>query len=130
MSVITDASVTAYLATFDIPLNISIMTMTQSWQFLQQLNYNAQLTYMAKDFHGLTDFNVQMDQYSSTQPMLTTAWNTIKQIATSNLNVQKEMFVDPTMGQVGDLFASLAGFGLVFSVSSTDSSSTISSQVG
>lgn len=131
MSTVTnDATAVAYLASFDVPLSITVMSKTQSWPFLQQLGYNAQISYMNQDFHGVKDFCNQMNEYSSTQPMLTAAWDAIKTLAPSNPSILLEMYVDPTLGQVGNLFLQMAGFGQVFSVLSTSSSGTISAQVG
>jgi hypothetical protein len=127
----TDLAAVTYLASYDIPLNITIMSKTQQWAFQQQLAYNAMLPYICKDFHGLQDFYTQMSMYSAANPIyLAGPWSTIQAIVPLNSNIQKEMYIDPNLGQVGDLFAQLPGFGKVFSVSSVDDSNDISEAVG
>ncbi len=90
------------------------MTQLSQWSFQQELAYNAQLPYLAKDFMGLQDAYDQLAIYSATNGIFTNAWNAIKSTVKLNLNVNKEMYVDPALGQIGDLFASVPGYAKVF----------------
>jgi hypothetical protein len=125
-TVSNDPAAVAYVASYDLPLSITVMSTSQQWAFQQLLAYNAMLPYISMDFHGLKDFYDQMSLYSITNAFqLSGPWNAIKTIAPLNLNIQDEMYVDPDLGLIGNLYSQLPGFGKVFAVSSTDDSSDI-----
>lgn len=123
--VIQDSGQASYLADFDKPISISVMTQLSQWAFQQQLAYNAQLPYMAADFLGLQDAYDQLNIYSSSNSILQTAWKTIQNTLKLNLNVNKELYVDPSLGQVGILFQSIPSYAKVFTASSDDDLSDI-----
>ena len=114
------ASVIQDNADLDKPISISVMTKLSQWAFQQELSYNAQLPYIAADFMGLQDAYSQLSVYSASNTILQSAWNTIKNTYKLNLNVNKEMYVDSTLGQVGNLFLSIPNYAQVFTASSDD----------
>jgi hypothetical protein len=106
-----------YLSAFECPLGVSVMSKLTQWPFLQQLGHAGMLTHLNANFHGLNDFNDQMSAYSSTNAMLAAAWRVIKQLAPKNPEVTALMFVSPILGQVGNEFQQLTGFGQAFAIS-------------
>ena len=129
MGVLQDAGQVSYLADFDKPISIVTMTKLSQWSFQQQLAYNAQLPYIAADFMGLQDVYDQLNIYSSTNIILSSAWKTIQNTVKLNLNVNKEMYVDPSLGKVGNLFLTIPSFARVFSTSADDPVSDIQDSV-
>lgn len=123
--IIQDAATTAYLATFERPLGILTQRRLEQWSFLQELGYAGALAYLQTHFHGLDDFYDQMELYSSTHPVLSTAWKTIKELAPLNLDVLKETATIPPLGLVGDEFLTVPELGLAFAIS-PDQLSTVS----
>jgi hypothetical protein len=120
-----------YLSAFERPIGVSVQAKLMKWPFLQQLGHAGSLSFANTTFHGLPDFNTQLSAYSSTNAILTAAWNAIKQIAPLNPSVVAKMFVSPVLGQVGNEFQSLTGFGEAFAVSPDQltSPSAIASQL-
>lgn len=120
-----------YLTAFNAPIGVSIMSKLSQWSFLQQLGFNGTLYQQGQTFHGLKDFNNQLSAYSSTHAILTAAWSIIKNIVSKNATVISQTFSSPVLGQVGNLFQQLSGFGQVFAVppSLLQSPSAISSAV-
>jgi hypothetical protein len=120
-----------YLSAFERPIGVSVMSKLLKWPFLQRLGHAGSLSYANTTFHGLQDFNVQMSEYSSTNAILITAWNVIKQLAPLNPSVTAMMFTSPILGVVGNEFQSLTGFGEVFALSPDQltSPSAIASQL-
>lgn len=106
----------SYLQTFDRPLSVSAVDKLRQFPFLQELGYNGQLGHLKDNFHGLKEFNVQMDMYSQ-HPLLKAAWTIIKYIAPKNPFITAKLFISSTMGSVGNLFQGLQGFDKVFSLS-------------
>lgn len=131
MSQVQTNLATGYLSSFERPISVSVMAKTQSWPFLQQLGFAGSLSLLSSTFHGLTDFYNQMTMYSSTNLILKTAWSVIQTIVPMNAKVQSLMYVDPTLGQVGNQFQQLQNFGQVFALSPTElqSPSAVSSKV-
>lgn len=105
-----------YLSSFESPLGVSVMSKLTQWPFLQQLGFAGSLTYLNQNFHGLGDFNTELSEYSSTSAILEAAWSVIKQIAPKNPQVTALMFTSSTLGQVGNQFQSLTGFGQAFAI--------------
>lgn len=101
---------------FNMPLSVSAMSKLQQFPMLQKLAFNGHLNDLKANFHGLKEFNIQMDLYSSTNPILTAAWKAIKHLAPQNLQIAGLLFTDPSLGTVGNLFQSIHNFGRVFSV--------------
>ena len=106
-----------YLTAFEGPLGVSIQATMSKWPFLQLLGFAGTITNMNQTFHGVKDFNDQMSAYSGTNPMLTAAWNLIKQLAPTNPEVLLRMFPSPILGMVGTEFQALTGFGEAFAIS-------------
>lgn len=104
------------LQQFNMPLSVSSMTKLQQFPMLQQLSFNGQLSSMNDTFHGVKDFTLQMDLYSSYHPILTAAWKLIKGLAPKNPSVTSLLFQDKALGKVGSLFKSIHGFGQVFGI--------------
>ena len=117
MSDVQNNIATGYLASFEIPIGVSVMSKLTNWQYLQQLGFAGSLSKMSATFHGLGDFSFQMDKYSSTNAILRAAWKLIQPIVPFNAKVQALMYTDPVLGHVGQDFASLSNFGQVFAVS-------------
>jgi hypothetical protein len=120
MSQVQTNLATGYLASFERPLAVSVMAKAQSWPFQQQLGFAAMLQYLKTTFHGLLDFQVQMASYSSSNAILTAAWNLIKTTVPPNPQVSTLMYIDPTLGPVGLQFQQLQNFGQVFALSPTE----------
>jgi hypothetical protein len=120
-----------YLSAFERPIGVSVQSKLMKWPFLQQMGFAGSLSHANSTFHGLKDFGTQMGTYSSTHPILTAAWKVIKQMVPTNPSVIAKMFISPVLGQVGNEFQSLAGFGEAFAVSpdQLNSPSAISSQL-
>lgn len=105
-----------YLSSFESPLGVSVMSKMTQWPFLQQLGFAGSLTHMNQNFHGLSDFNLQLSEYSSTGAVLEAAWSVIKQIAPKNPLVTALMFNSSTLGQVGNEFQNITGFTQAFAI--------------
>lgn len=116
---------TGYLQAFNAPIGVSIMSKLSQWPFLQQLGFNGSLYLQGQTFHGLHDFHDQMATYSATHSILTSAWNVIKGIVLKNLDVLSLTYNSPVLGQVGNLFQQLSGFGQVFAVSPSELQSPV-----
>jgi hypothetical protein len=114
-----------YLDQFDQPLSVSAITKLQSFAFIQQLTYNGILASLAANVHGLQDWYDQMTIYSSTNLLLDNAWDSIKDIALKNLELQKQIYDDADLGRVGLLFQSIDNFGSVFTVTPDDDTDSI-----
>jgi hypothetical protein len=105
-------------AQYSRPITISVMRRLDEWPFLQTLGFQASLKDSSEMFHGLEDFVEQIEDYSSANPtQLGGPMSVIAPRAPLNANVEREMYEDPTLGEVGLTFESLAGFGQVFAVS-------------
>lgn len=120
-----------YLSTYERPLAVSVMDKTQQWPFLQQLAFASTLELHKETFHGLNDFKVQMEKYSSTHPILGAAWKVIQLLVPLNGQVAALIYVDQALGKVGKAFQSLPNFGQVFALSPTElqSPSTVNTKV-
>lgn len=104
------------LREFDRPLDISAMKKLKQFPMLQELGFNGQLGFNKETFHGLQEFNIHMDMYSSTNLILKAAWTVIKSLAPKNPFVELKLFASGTLGKVGTLFKSVHNFDQVFSV--------------
>jgi hypothetical protein len=102
---------------FGLPLSVSAMSKLSQWPMLQSLGFHGHLKDAKAQFHGLGDFKKQMQMYSNTHFILKAAWQVIQQLVPVNLEVLKNMYHDPTLGNVGKLFQSIHGFGQVFGLS-------------
>jgi hypothetical protein len=120
-----------YLSAYERPIAVSVMDKTQQWPFLQQLSFASTLELQKETFHGLNDFKIQMEKYSSTNWMLSQAWKVIQLLVPLNGQVATLIYVDRTLGKVGKAFQSLQNFGQVFALSPTElqSPSTVNTKV-
>jgi len=106
-----------YLSAFEGPIGVSVQSKLTKWPILQLMGFAGSLVHHNQTFHGVKDFNVQMGEYSSTNGILSAAWNVIKQLAPSNPSVLLRMFPSPILGMVGTEFQALPSFGEAFAVS-------------
>jgi hypothetical protein len=109
-----------YLQQFDKSIGVSAMKKLRKFPFLQELGFNGQLKHMKETFHGLKEFNVHMDKYSNSHPILKAAWALIKYLAPKNPFVALLLTNFGGMGTVGKLFQSIPGFGKVFAANPDD----------
>ena len=131
MSVQTNIAA-GYLSAFEGPIGVSVMSKLTQWPFLQQLGFAGTLDQSSSTFHGLKDFNLQMNMYSSTNGLLKIAWNVIKQFVLNNAEVLALEYHAPNLGKVGRIFQVLTSFGQVFALSPSElkSPGSIAAKVG
>jgi hypothetical protein len=110
----------SYLKQFDQSLSVSAMKKLRKFPMLQELGYNGSLSHFKETFHGLKEWNVHMGIYSKSHPILTAAWNLIKNLAPKNPFVELLMFRSPSLGKVGLLFKSIHNFDKVFGLKSDE----------
>jgi hypothetical protein len=109
-----------YLSAFEGPVGVSVMSKLTQWPFLQQLGFAGTLDQSSSTFHGLKDFTLQMNMYSSTNGLLKIAWNIIKQFVLNNAQVKALEYQDPNLGSVGLAFKTLTSSGQVFALSPSE----------
>jgi hypothetical protein len=109
-----------YTEKFGRPLSVSVMNKLKKFPMLQELGYNGQLGFQKKDFHGLKEFNVHMEKYSNTNPLLKAAWKAIKMLAPKNPYLELKLFLGGALGKVGLLFKSIHNFDKVFSINANE----------
>jgi len=109
-----------YLQKFNLPIGVSGMQKLQQFPALQKLAHAGQLSHLKKDFHGLNDFDYQMNLYSSSNYILKAAWSLIKSIVPNNPMIAQLLTTVPGLGSVGQDFLSISGFAQVFSLTPAD----------
>jgi len=99
----------ADLAQFNVTIGLNLQNKLQDWPSRQQLQYGAVKGLATQDFHGLQDFDFQMSLYSSTHPLLESAWKVIKSIVPNNPKLLATLLNIPGFGKVGMQVLSLVG---------------------
>ena len=120
------------MASYDVPLLVSVIEKTSKFSFQQELTYNGILSWLQQNFLSLKDFAAEMTLYSAANlAQLTAPMAAIKTIIPVNPIMYTNLYTDPNMGSVGLAFLKLVGFSQVFAVDpSTLNNSTGSSVVG
>jgi hypothetical protein len=109
---------TTALAQYLRPIGVSIIPDGQDWSSRQQIQYEAMKGLMKDDFHGLADFNEQMNLYSSTNiQILKPAYTAMKPLIKINRNILQKLIYNPILGMwVGKLLMKVVGFEKAFTV--------------
>lgn len=112
-----------YAAKYGRTISVSSMQKMKNWQFLQEMGYGGVLKHLKADFHGVKDFKKQLATYSSTHWILRKAWAVIVSMVLSNAEIALKMFSGGILGQVGNIFRNVPGFGQVFATNFDELSS-------
>ena len=104
------------LQQFDRPIGVTIIPAGQTWKDRQQVQYAALKGLLKEDFHGLADFNEQMEMYSRTNlPILYKAWMVVKPMVPLNRKILQSLVMNTRLGMfVGKLLSSILGFDATF----------------
>jgi hypothetical protein len=69
---------------FHVNIGLNLQTKLQDWSGRQDVAYESMKGLMVKDWHSLSDFNLQMSLYSATNLILRIAWDIIKNVVPNN----------------------------------------------
>jgi hypothetical protein len=97
------------LDSFHVSIGLSLQSKQQDWQGRQATQYGAMKGLTTQDFHGLADFNNEMSSYSSTNGILMSAWNIIKNLVPNNPTITSTLVNITGFGMVGQQVLSLVG---------------------
>jgi len=114
----TDNIAALTLQNFDRPVAVAILPAGQTWKVRQQIQYEALKGLMKEDFHGLDDFEEQLDLYSKTNQMiLTPAFTAIRALIPLNRKILQKLTMNSKLGMwVGRYLTQIFGFEKVFAV--------------
>lgn len=115
---VQDLTATSALAQYLRPVGVSILPAGRDWSSRQQIQYEAMKGLMKEDFHGLDDFNEQMNLFAATNPMyLRPGYTAIKPMIPLNRKILMKLVFNPVLGLwVGRLLLKLVGFEKAFTV--------------
>lgn len=106
---VQDNLASGILDQFHVTIGLNLQSKLQDWQGRQSIQYGAQKGLMKQDWHSLSDFNFQMNLYSSASHTLRVAWRLIKALVPNNPKLLATLVTIPGFGQVGKQVLSLVG---------------------
>ena len=94
---------------FHVTIGLSLQSKLQDWSSRQAMQYGSIKGLMNPDWHGLADFNSEMNLYSSTNLILRIAWGIISNLVPNNPQLTATLINIAGFGLVGQQVLSLVG---------------------